>query len=85
MREQKQIIIGDYIMQKLNDNQDKIKEDLNSIITQKLKDKYETIFFNVDIWNYYVFNNYQNDFLTFLEVKLYEQAINSKDIYDCTL
>lgn len=85
MREQKQIIIGDYIMQKLNDNQDKIKEDLNSIITQKLKDKYETIFFNVDIWNYYVFNNYQNDFLTFLEVKLYEQAINSKDIYDCII
>lgn len=41
------------------------------------------IFFHIDIWNYYAFNNYQNDFLIFLEGKLYEQALNLKDVYDC--
>ena len=83
MNERKAIIISDFIIQNLNDNQDKIKDNLCFIISQKLKDQYETIFFHINIWNYYVFNNYNIDFLNFLENKLYESAINSKDIYDC--
>jgi FtsZ-binding cell division protein ZapB len=83
MKEKKSINISDFIVQNLNDNKDKLKECLNFIISEKLKDQYETILFHINIWNYYVFNKYQLDFLTFLEINLYKQAINSKDIYDC--
>ena len=83
MKEKKSINISDFIVQNLNDNKDKLKECLNFIISEKLKDQYETILFHINIWNYYVFNKYQLDFLTFLEINLYKQAINSKDICDC--
>ena len=83
LNERKSIIIGDYITQTLNDDIEKIKENYNFIVSQKLKDRYETIFFNIQIWNFYVFNNYKPEFLNYLESKLYEQAIYSKDIFDC--
>jgi cell division protein FtsB len=56
---------------------------LSFIVSQKLKDQYETIYFSIDIWNYYIFNHFQLDFLTFLEKKLYEQALNTKELLDC--
>ena len=83
MNEKKHIIISNYIEQNKNNDIEKIKEYLNFIITQKLKDQYETILFDVNIWNYYVFNQFNMDFLTYLEKKLYEGSINSKDIDDC--
>ena len=82
MNEKKEINIADFINQNLDDNIEKIKETFCFIISQKLKDQYEIINFNVKIWKFYVINNYQRDFLDFLEIKLYESAINSKDIYD---
>ena len=83
MNEQKHIIISNYIEQNKNNDIEKIKENLNFIISQKLKDQYETILFDVNIWNYYIFNQFNMDFLTYLEKKLYEGSINSKDIDDC--
>lgn len=81
--ESKQIIISEYIEQKINDNPEKIKEYLTFIISQKIKDQYELVYFNINIWIYYIFNHFENEFLTFLEVKLYEGAFNSNNIFDC--
>ena len=83
MKEKKPLIITEFIAQNLNDNIEKIKEDLSFIVTEKLKDQFEAIYFHISIWNYYPLNNYQFEFLNFLELKLYEAAINFKDIYDC--
>ena len=83
MNERKQIVINDFIKPSVNDNPDKIKEYLSYIVSEKLKDQYQTVFFNIDIWNFYIFNHYENEFLSFLEMKLYESALNSKEILDC--
>ena len=85
MNERRQIIINDFIEPSINDNPEKIKECLSFIVSQKLKDLYETVFFNINIWNFYIFNHYQFEFLSFLEMKLYESALNSKEILDCLI
>jgi len=78
-----QIIMAEFITQNNSDDPEKIKEYYSFIVSQKLKDKYETIHFSIDIWNYYIFNQYQLDFLTFLEKKLFEQALNANELLDC--
>ena len=83
MSERKYINISDYIQQTPNDNPEKIKEYLSYIVSQKITDKYEVICFHKNIWIFYINNNYQFEFLSFLETKLYESAIFSKDIFDC--
>lgn len=83
LNERKSIIIGDYITQTLNDDIEKVKEYYNYIVSRKLGDRYESFFFNSSIWNFYVFNNYKPEFLSYLESKLYEQSIYAKDILDC--
>ena len=85
MNERRQIMINDFIEPSVNDNPEKIKEYLSYIVSEKLKDRYETIFFNINIWNFYIFNHFQFEFLSFLEMKLYEAALNSKEIFDCLL
>lgn len=85
MDERRQIMINDFIEPSVNDNPEKIKEYLSYIVSEKLKDRYETIFFNINIWNFYIFNHFQFEFLSFLEMKLYEAALNSKEIFDCLL
>ena len=85
MNERRQIIINDFIEPSINDNPEKIKEYLSYIVSEKLKDQYETVFFNINIWNFYIFNRFRFEFLTFLEMKLYESALNSKEILDCLL
>ena len=83
LNERKSIIIGDYITQTLNDDIEKVKEYYDFIVSRKLSDRYEAIFFNSNIWNFYIFNNYKPEFLNYLESKLYEQSIYAKDIFDC--
>lgn len=85
MNERRQIIINDFIEPSVNDNPEKIKEYLSYIVSEKLKDRYETIFFNINFWNFYIFNHFQFEFLSFLEMKLYEAALNSNEIFDCLL
>ena len=82
-KENKQIIITEFITQNINDDTEKIKEYYSFIVSQKIKHQYETILFNIDIWNFYIFNKFQFEFLIFLETKLYEQAFNTKEILDC--
>ena len=83
MAEKKQININEFIQQNANDDIEKIKNFLSFIISEKLKDNYETINFVPNIWIYYINNKFQNEFLNFLEDKLYEGIIQSKDIFDC--
>ena len=82
-KEKKKIIMTEFITQNNNEDPEKIKEYYSFIVSQKLKDQHETIYFSIDIWNYYIFNHFQLDFLTFLEKKLYEQALNTKELLDC--
>ena len=84
-KESKQIIMTDFITQNNNDDTEKIKEYYSFIVSRKLKDQYETILFSIDIWNYYIFNKFQFEFLTFLENKLYEQSLNTKELLDCLI
>ena len=83
MNEKKQIIMNDLIINNVNDNQEKIKEYLNFICFEKIKDQYETINFDINIWKFYVSNKCNYEFLSFLENKLYESSLNSKEIFDC--
>jgi hypothetical protein len=83
MNERKQIKIKNFIEPSINDNPEKIKEYFSFIVSEKLKDQYETIFFDINIWNFYIFNHYPNEFLSFLEITLYNSALNSKEITDC--
>ena len=83
VNEKKQIIMTEFITQTNRDDPEKIKGYYSFIVSRKLKDQYETILFKIDIWNYYIFNHFQLDFLTFLEKKLYEQAVNVKELLDC--
>ena len=83
INERKLIIINQFIEPSVNDNPDKIKEYLSYIVSEKLKDQYETISFDINIWIFYISNHYKSEFLTFIEMKLYESALNSKDIIDC--
>ena len=82
MNEKLQINIADFVEPNVNDNKEKIKELFSFIITQKVKDQYEVIYFNPNIWRFYIFNRYQFEFLTFIEMNLYENALYSRDILD---
>ena len=81
--EKNHIVVKYFINQNVNDNQEKIKEYFSDIVSRKLKDQYETIYFDIDIWKFYITNNCRFDFLSFLEKKLYESSINYKEILDC--
>ena len=82
MNERKQIIMNDLITTNVNDNQEKIKEYLTYISDEKTKDQYETINFNINIWKFYVMNKCNYEFLSFIEKKLYDSSLNSKEIMD---
>ena len=82
MNERKQIIMNDLITTNVNDNQEKIKEYLTYISDEKTKDQYETINFNINIWKFYVLNKCNYEFLSFIETKLYDSSLNSKEIMD---
>ena len=74
--------MNDLITTNVNDNQEKIKEYLTYISDEKTKDQYETINFNINIWKFYVLNKCNYEFLSFIETKLYDSSLNSKEIMD---
>ena len=82
MNENKQIIMNSLITTNVNDNQEKIKEYLTFICDEKTKDQYESINFNINIWKFYVLNKCNYEFLSFIEGKLYDSSLNSRDILD---
>ena len=78
----KSINAFDYIVPNENDNIDAIKEYLDYIITRKLKANYETIFFKIDIWLFYINNKFNQEFLSYIENKLLEGVLYFEDIVE---
>ena len=81
--EKKYINIISYIQPNGTDNIEGIKQNLNYIIARKMKANYETIYFKIDIWLFYINNGFNNEFLLYLEKKLFEGALYYDDILDC--
>ena len=81
--EKKYINIISYIQPNGTDNIEGIKQNLNYIIARKMKANYETLYFKIDIWLFYINNGFNNEFLLYLEKKLFEGALYYDDIFDC--
>ena len=79
------ININDFIIQTNGDDYNKLKEQLTCITSKKINDKYETVYFTIEIWLYYIQNNFDQEFLKFLQMKLFEAAFNYRDICNCLL
>ena len=60
-------------------------EYLTFIFFQKKNDNLEIIYFDVNIWEFYIENKYPMVFLTFIENKLYESSINYNDLNNALL
>ena len=71
-----------YISPNINDNIDEIKKNLDYIIARKLSSNYPTILFKVDIWLFYINNKFNQEFLSYLENKLFEGVLYFEDIVD---
>ena len=81
--EKKYINIISYIQPNGTDNIEGIKQNLNYIIARKMKANYETLYFKIDIWLFYINNGFNKEFLLYLEKKLFEGALYYDDILDC--
>ena len=79
---QKSINIYNYINQTIKDDSTVIKEYLTFIFSQKKINNYTTIYFDMNIFDFYINNKYPSEFLNFIENKLFETSINFNDIND---
>ena len=84
-KEKKQLTINKYITQNNNDNYIILKEYLSFILSKKKENNFESINFDINIFNYYIENKYPSEFLLFLEKILYENSVCFKDINDSLL
>ena len=82
-KENKYINAQDFLSPNNNDNTDAIIKNLDYIIARKIKAKFETINFKIDLWFFYINNNFNQDFLLYLERKLFEGVFYYEDIIDC--
>ena len=78
--EKKEIKIIDYLELNIIDNLEKIKENIDFILTKKKRYNYECICFSIDIFLYYIKITTNIEFLCFLEDILFENSINFEDI-----
>ena len=72
-----------YLNPNINDDPDAIIKYLDYIIARKIKSKFETINFKIDLWFFYINNNFNQDFQLYIEKKLFEGAFYYEDIMDC--
>ena len=66
-----------------DDDTDAIIKYLDYIIARKIKAKFETINFKIDLWFFYINNNFNQEFQLYIEQKLFEGAFYYEDIIDC--
>ena len=83
INEKKFINAADFLEPKESDNIDDIKIKLDTIISNKMKSNYPTIYFKIDIWIFYIINDFKEEFQLYLEKKLFESALTYEDICDC--
>ena len=81
--EKKYIEVDSYAVTSTHDNIHAIREHMDFIIGRKMKVNFETFYFKIDMWLFYINNNFNRDFLTYLEQKLFESALYYEDILDC--
>ena len=82
-KENKYINAQYYLNPNINDDPDAIIKYLDYIIARKIKSKFETINFKIDLWFFYINNNFNQDFQLYIEKKLFEGAFYYEDIMDC--
>ena len=82
-KENKYINAQYYLSPNKNDDPDAIIKYLDYIIDRKIKSKFETINFKIDLWFFYINNNFNQDFQLYIEKKLFEGAFYYEDIMDC--
>ena len=80
--EKKYINVIDYLIPDEKDNYDLIQKNLDYIIARKMKRQYETFYFKIDIWLFYINNDFNNEFLNYLESKLFEGILYHSDVLD---
>ena len=81
--EKKYINVINFVQPNGSDNINGIQQNLDFIIARKMKANFETFYFKIDIWLFYINNGFNNDFLFSLENKLFEGALFYEDILDC--
>ena len=82
-KENKYINAQYYLNPNINNDPDAIIKYLDYIIARKIKSKFETINFKIDLWFFYINNNFNQDFQLYIEKKLFEGAFYYEDIMDC--
>ena len=82
-KEKKQINASSFLEPSLDDDPDAIKENLDAIISRQLKSNFETIYFPISIWLFYVNNGFNTEFLFYIESKLLQLASVFDEIIDC--
>jgi len=80
LQEKKKIEIVHYVEQKTTDDLEIIKENIEFLLTKKKENNYKSISFSIDMFLFYIKNETNNEFLSFLEDELYENSINFEDI-----
>ena len=73
----------EYIIPNVNDNIDAFRKNLEFIDSRKIKSNFQTIYIKNNIWNFYIFNNFNQEFISYLGQKLLEGALSYEDIIDC--
>ena len=76
---------SDYLEPGERDDFEFIKEKLECITSNKIKSNFPTLYFKIDIWLYYVINNFNEEFQQFLGDKLFQGALSYEDICDCLI
>lgn len=83
-RKERQFINAiDFVEPSKSDNIDAIKDKLDSITATKIKSNYPAVYFKIDIWIFYVINDFSEEFQLYLENKLFDGALTYEDICDC--
>ena len=85
LKEKKVIEINSYIKQDDKDELSKIQEYLDFIFNKKKENNFEAIYFDINIFLYFIKQNSEFEFLSFIESKLFEVLITFEDIEDALI
>ena len=72
--------INQYITQKYNDDLNQVQKSLFTIGQNKLNYRYNAIDFKIEMWDMYLMNGNNPEFLEFLESHLIQTAFNLEEI-----
>ena len=82
-KEKKLINASNFLEPNLNDDPDVIKANLDSIISRQFQSNFQTIYFPINIWLFYINNGFNTEFLLYIESKLLQLTSSFDNIIDC--